>query len=243
MFAYSLLALPIFRWFERDAGRSSIAWLGRLAEVRGGILLFVIPLALARLLVQPYFPEDHGWLDFVYSFLFFVLGYILYSDDRFLAAVRRDRWLLFAGGVLTLVAFGGLSAVFGDQALEWGVTFVVPWSIVLIFLFALSSWCWVVCVLYLAMTRLNFTNKWLVYGNETIMPFYLLHQPVIIVIAYFVVQWDAGILVKLLVVLFASLSVTLGLVELLVRPLKPVRMLFGMKPRRRKEVKDKTSLA
>jgi surface polysaccharide O-acyltransferase-like enzyme len=195
----------------------------------------VIPLTLARLLVQPYFPQDHGWLDFVYSFLFFVLGHILYSDNRFLRAVRRDRWLLVAGGVFTLVAFGGLSAVFGDQAFEWAVTFVVPWSVVLIFLFALSSWCWALCVLYLAMTRLNFTNRWLVYSNETIMPVYLLHQPVIIVIAYFVVQWDADILVKLLVVLFGSLLVTIGLVELLIRPFRLTRRLFGMKLRRRQE--------
>ena len=80
------------------------------------------------------------------------------------------------------------------------------------------------------MKYLNFSNKWLVYGNETIMPFYLLHQPVIIVITYFVVQWDVGVLVKLLVVIVGSLLVTLGLIELLVRPFKPVRMLFGMKP-------------
>jgi peptidoglycan/LPS O-acetylase OafA/YrhL len=84
------------------------------------------------------------------------------------------------------------------------------------------------------MKYLNFTNKWLVFGNETIMPFYLLHQPMIIVIAYFVVQWDAGILLKLLVVVISSFMITLGLVELLIRPFKFMRKLFGMKPRRRK---------
>jgi peptidoglycan/LPS O-acetylase OafA/YrhL len=67
------------------------------------------------------------------------------------------------------------------------------------------------------------------------MPFYLLHQPVIIVIAYFVVQWDVGITLKLLAILGGSLLVTLGLIELLIRPFKVTRMLFGMKPRRRKE--------
>jgi glucan biosynthesis protein C len=67
------------------------------------------------------------------------------------------------------------------------------------------------------------------------MPFYLLHQPVIIVIAYFVVQWDLGVTLKLLVILVGSLLVTLGLVELLIRPFKFTRMLFGMKPRRGKK--------
>ena len=141
LFAYSLLALPVFSWFKGDAGQSFISWLGRLVEKRGGILLFLIPLAVSRVLVQPFAPEEHGWLDFVYSFLFFVLGYILYADDRFLSAVQRDRWLLVAGGVLNLVAFGGLYAAAGDTALEWVQveTFVVPGSIIGIFLFTLSS--------------------------------------------------------------------------------------------------------
>lgn len=94
LFVYSLLALPVFRWFKRDAGGTFISWLGRLVEVRGAILLFALPLALARVLVQPFFAvEERGWLDFVYLFLFFILGYIIYSDERFLSAVRRDRWL------------------------------------------------------------------------------------------------------------------------------------------------------
>jgi hypothetical protein len=159
LFTYALVALPVFRWFERDAGRSFIAWLGRLVEVRGGILLFIIPLALSRVVVQPFFPEEHGWLDFVFSFLFFILGYIIYSDDRFLSAIRRDRWLLVAGGLLSQVVGFGLYAAAGDVYLEWAEAFIMPWSIITIFLFALSGWCWALCVLYLAMRHLNFSSS------------------------------------------------------------------------------------
>jgi peptidoglycan/LPS O-acetylase OafA/YrhL len=245
LFAYSLLALPVFRWFQRDTGINFIAWLGRLVEVRGGILLFILPLALARILVQPFdpHPQEHTWLDFVYMFLFFILGYIIYSDDRFLSAIRRDRWLLFGSGIVGLAAYFGLSVVYGDIVFEWAQKFVLPWSIILIFAFTLMSWGWALDVLYLAMRHLNFSNKWLVYGNETIMPFYLLHQPVIILISFFVVQWEAGILVKLLVVVISSFLITLGLVELLIRPFRPMRRLFGMKPRGRKEEETKTTLA
>jgi peptidoglycan/LPS O-acetylase OafA/YrhL len=163
------------------------------------------------------------------------LGYIIFSDNRFLNAVRRDRWLLFGGGIAGLTVFFGLVAAYGDVAFEWGLTFVVPWSIITIFAFVLMSWGWALDVLYLAMKRLNFSNKRLEYGNETILPFYLLHQPVIIVISFFVVQWDVGIFIKLLVIGSSSLLVTLGLVELLIKPFKTMRMLFGMKPRRRRE--------
>ena len=178
-----------------------ISWLGHLVEKRGGIFLFVIPLALARILVQPFVSADeHGWLDFVYFFLFFVLGYIMYADDRFQNSVRRDRWLLFASGIAGLVAYFALAIVYGEEVvLEWGLTFVFPGSIIANIIFVLMSWGWALFVLYLAMTHLNFSNRLLVYGNDTIMPFYLLHHPMIIVVSYFVVQWNAGIMVKLLV--------------------------------------------
>jgi peptidoglycan/LPS O-acetylase OafA/YrhL len=245
LFSFSLLALPIFRWFQRDAGGSLIAWLGRLVEKRGGIILFVIPLALARVLVQPFAPVDeHGWLDFTYFFLFFLLGHIIYADGRFVTAVRRDRWLLFASGLAGMVVYFALTVLYGeDVVLGWGMTFVFPGSIIANLIFALMSWGWALFVLALAMKYLNFSNKWLVYGSDTIMPFYLLHQPVIVGVAYFVVQWDAGILLKLLVVGISSLFITLGLVELLIRPFKPMRRLFGMKPRRGKEEKAKTAVA
>jgi glucan biosynthesis protein C len=231
LFAYSLIALPLFMWFRRDAGQRTIGWLARLGQRRGGLLLFAMPLVAIRLLLQPYFPAYQGWTDFVYTLAFFAYGYTLYADERFAPAVRRDWPLTLAGGVLcTLLVFvgGAIGLVYewidspGEPGfyLYWGV-----WSI--------NGWCWTLFMLYIGMRYLDFTNKWLVYGRETIVPFYLLHHPVIIGIAFFVVQWNAGIMVKYLVVVLASLLVTLGLVELVIKRIGLLRGLFGMKTRRR----------
>lgn len=246
LFLFSLLALPVFNWFKREAGNTFKTWLGRLVEIRGGILLFVIPLSLARALVMPFVPvtEEHGWIDFVYMFLFFVLGYIIYSDDRFIQAVRRDRWLLFTSGIVGLAAYFALSAVYGeDVVIGWGLTFSFPGSFIGNLFFALISWGWAIFVLYLAMKYLNFSNKLLVYANETIMPFYLLHQPVIIVIAYFVVHWNISILAKILVIGISSLLVALALIEVLIKPFGSMRSLFGMKPKRSKGEEIKSFVA
>jgi peptidoglycan/LPS O-acetylase OafA/YrhL len=81
------------------------------------------------------------------------------------------------------------------------------------------------------MRFLDTTNKWLQYSREASYPFFFVHQPVIIFIAFYAVQWDTGILVKFLVVVIGSFTITLGLYELLVRRINPVRTLFGMKPR------------
>ena len=108
------------------------------------------------------------------------------------------------------------------------VLFQIVWSI--------TSWSAVVFMLSLGAKYLTFNNKMLAYANEAVLPFYLLHQPVIIVVAYFVVQWEVGIPLKLLVILISSFFITLGLVELLIRPFKPMRRLFGMKVRRESKV-------
>ena len=53
----------------------------------------------------------------------------------------------------------------------------------------------------------------------------------IIFIAFFVVQWEVNLWIKLLVVVTGSFALSLGIYELLVRRINPVRALFGMKPR------------
>jgi len=99
----------------------------------------------------------------------------------------------------------------------------------------------VIFLLYAGMRFLDFRDKWLAYGQEAVMPFYLLHQPVIFVIAFFVVQWDtstmlgtgAAILLKLPVIVLSAFVVTLGLYQVVIRRVKPVRAFFGMKPKKR----------
>jgi hypothetical protein len=229
LFAYSLIALPLFLWFRQDAGRRSIAWLGGLCDRRGGLFLFLIPLVLAQLLLRPFFPAEHHWADFVYTFVFFVCGYILFADKRFTQAVRRDWPLMLAAGILSTLYFVVTAAA--GVALEWMSTpgipqFYLGWSI-----FSVNSWCLSIFVLYIGMRYLDFTSKWLRYGQETIVPFFVLHQPVIITIAFYVVQWDAGITAKLLIVVLGSFVVSLGLVELIIKRFDLLRRLFGMRPR------------
>ena len=94
------------------------------------------------------------------------MGYIIYSDDRFLSAIRGDRWLIFTSGIAGLCAFFALSAVYGeDFVIAWGLTYIFPGSFIANLFFSLISWGWALFVLSLAITGLNFSNKWLVYGN------------------------------------------------------------------------------
>src|SRR4029453_18066798 len=68
------------------------------------------------------------------------------------------------------------------------------------------------------------------YGNEAVLPFYVLHEPVIVAVAWVIVRWPAPLLVKYLSVVAASFILTLALYEGLVRHFQLARFLFGMKP-------------
>jgi len=63
-----------------------------------------------------------------------------------------------------------------------------------------------------------------------VLPFYVLHEPVIVAVAWVIVRWPAPLLVKYLSVVAASFILTLALYEGLVRRFQLARLLFGMKP-------------
>jgi hypothetical protein len=225
LFLHSLIALPLFMWLKRDAGQRTIDWLIRLGQRQGGLLLFVIPLAIIQLVLRPYFPDYGDWADFVTMLAFFVYGYVLYADQRFVQTVRRDWRLWFVVGVVStiFILVGGAAGI----ATEWLDSPGTPGFYLGWIVWSINAWCWTLFMLYAGMRYLDFTNKWLVYGRETIVPFYLLHHPAIIGVAYFVVQWGIPTLVKWLAVLLGSFLVTLGLIEIIKR-VPVVRGLFGI---------------
>ena len=69
------------------------------------------------------------------------------------------------------------------------------------------------------------------YANEAVLPFYLLHEPVIVAAAWLIVRWHAPVPAKYAALVIVSFAATLGLYEALVRPFRLTRLLSGMKPR------------
>jgi glucan biosynthesis protein C len=202
--------------------------MARLCEHRGAILLFTIPLAIARCLLLPLFPAEHDWADFVFEMLFFALGFILFADEGFARTIRRDGRLLFTVGTVIALGLVGMYLM-GVPVVTWGETPGVAQFYVIQPLISAVGVCYSLAMLFVGMRFLDFTNRWLRYGREAALPFFVLHQPVIIVIAFFVVQWNAGIWLKLPIVVLSSFVVSISLYELLVRRIGPLQRALGMK--------------
>jgi glucan biosynthesis protein C len=236
LFVFALSTLPVFVALKQETGRRLVAWLAWLVRRRGGLLIFVVPLVMVRFLLQRGKPSDpYGWADFCYRLLFFVSGYVLIADERFLRAIRRDCWMHLIVAVLCSLFL--LSMAAGVPVYEWLGSpstsgFYVSWIV-----WCLYGWCWTMVALYVGMRYLDRSNRWLQYSREASYPFFVFHQPAIISVAFFVVQWNTsnvlgvgvGLVVKLLAVVFGSFCLSLGLYELFVRRVDLVRFLFGMK--------------
>ncbi|HSF83202.1 MAG TPA: acyltransferase family protein [Anaerolineales bacterium] len=226
LFVFSLVALPMLIWL-RDKGQGFISKLAGLCERRGGILLFASVPLIIQVVFRPFFPDPQNWADFFFELYFFLSGYVIFSDKRFAQALRRDRWLELGVGILAFIGIvvtlmmGNAEELFSNPetpgySLFWGIA-------------AVDAWCFSTFMLYIGMRFLDFSNRWTRYGQEAIVPFYLLHQPVIIAIAFYVVQWQACVVLKMITVVLSSLIITLAIYELLLRRSIPLRSVFGMK--------------
>ena len=233
LFSFALLSIPFFLWLKSQSGQRLISWMARQSEHRGRILLFILPLLVVELGLRPFFPIEHDWADFFFLMSFFVLGYVLFADQRFAQAIRRDWWIIL---IVAIAVLALLLAMLGfADPLTWSETpstpeFYLVWSLVTV-----SAFSWTAFVLFIGMRFLDFSHAWLRYGQEAVLPFFMVHQPVIIVIAFFVVEWSIGIPVKLLAVVIGSFVLSLGLYELVIRRIGPLRAVFGMTPKRQDE--------
>jgi len=91
------------------------------------------------------------------------------------------------------------------------------------------DWFMFLAFLGFARQQLSFLSPILGYANQAVLPFYILHQPVLLCIGFFVVQWQIPDLLKYMVIAVPSFMLIIGLYEFLVRRINLMRFMFGIK--------------
>jgi peptidoglycan/LPS O-acetylase OafA/YrhL len=219
LLVFSVVALPLFLWLRSSGGVRVLARATTIFRAPGVIFLLILPLAVADGLLP-----DLGGKNPVFFLLLFVYGYLLVASEHLQQAVDRHRWwalaLAVVMSVITLIAV----------TLNLQPTKFSPADIGLFFARMATAWCWTLALLGLGRRYLTASGPLLRYAREASYPVYILHQTVIVLIAFVVVGWQVNIGLKYLAILLAALVGTVLVYELLVRRYGPVRFLFGMKP-------------
>jgi peptidoglycan/LPS O-acetylase OafA/YrhL len=232
LFLISLMSLPLLLYLRSGQGRRWVARIAGWCDSRGGIFLFVIPLSLASIGLRGFFETQYSWADLFWYAIFFVIGYMMAADKRFTVSVRRHGWICLALWIVGFAGAGLIVSVLGYNPYPGKepfslvyVLFQIAWSI--------TSWSAVVFVLNIGARHLNTNHKFLAYGNEAVLPFYLFHQTIILCVGWYVIRWDMGILFKLLIIAVVSFPLIMILYELFVRRFNIVRFFFGMRPKKK----------
>jgi hypothetical protein len=227
LFVFCLALLPLFRWLKIGGGQHMLDRAGNLLARPGAIFWLALPIALLRSALDPdtLLGSDRfgGWGLPIYI-VFFVYGFIVISHAGVQQRIQQLRRVSLVAGILIVAALIPLSAVWGDTSFGT-LEYVVANSA-----YALLSWCWLLAILGFGMKYFNRNSTRLPYANEAVLPFYILHQPVLLSIGYFIVPLPIPDLLKWLIIASTSFVTIMALYEFIVRRVNVLRFLFGMKP-------------
>jgi glucans biosynthesis protein C len=241
---FSLVLLPLLAFLRGPRGRRLTGRLAGIAEHHSTVVM--LGAAIPLMAVEAGFGPDvntGGWERTAYIFPF-LYGFLAASDPRFETALRRSRWPALAvacAATAALVTWAG--ALGGPDAGLSGVP--AGWSA----LQGLAGWTWLAAIMGFAWSlsarrtpplrtgpaRAGVTGGRLSgaarYANEAVLPFYLLHEPVIVAVAWVIVRWHLPLPAKYAALVIVSFAATLVLYETLVRRFRVTRLLAGIKPR------------
>ncbi|MFE4667379.1 acyltransferase [Streptomyces sp. NPDC056716] len=171
-----------------------------------------------------------GWNRWAYL-VFFLYGYALADDLRIRAATRR---LARPVGVLGLLLFAATAP--GFMTLDDPLTDRAAFAVLTRALFGAAGWCWVVAILGLLdrPERAEVPSspgraRARAYLAAAALPVYVLHQPIVVAVAYGVVGWPAPMVVKYTAIVAGSLVVIFAVYEVGIRRARVTRFLLGMR--------------
>jgi glucan biosynthesis protein C len=231
LIVFEALALPLDRFFHTGIGRKLIQ--GIAAHGQRVVLLagFGALFGVAHFVFRSGMVVDSASASVVNGalltqfFLAYLFGYLIYADQRLEAAARAVGPLAL---LLACVTWGALETInlTLSASRPGGPLAYAAYSL----LSGYTSWLWVVAILSYGMRYLTESNGVLRYLNEAAYPAYVIHMPILSLIALYVVRWDLPLLVKLVFITVTTLAATLALYDVLIRRTGFVRMIFGLKP-------------
>lgn len=191
---------------------------GKFLVLRGARLLIVpaLPLALYALVLQSRFPATHDlfhdWYLHAVYFTLFAYGWWIGADAGIWAELKRLRHAALAAG---LVCF-----------------FIQVAAKEMHLLKNLYAWCAVLALLGYAYSHLNRPFGWLGWANESVYPWYLLHQSFVLALGYFLAPHALGPWLEPTAILAGTLLGCWLVTDGLARRIGWLRPLFGLKRRR-----------
>jgi len=226
LFLFTLLMLPLMAWLRHSAaGARVLAGYSRLFARPGLVTMMALPLVALAVLLDPGTPwgarQLGGWTIWEYLFLF-LFGFLLVAGDNVQQSIRRQRWLSLLLGLATAVVAVTLRLLPGESgfgSLRYALYMVMV---------VVGAWSLLLAVWGFSMIHLNVGTRALWLANEAVLPFYIMHQTLIIILGFFVLGWAIPDLLQYLIIAGGTLLIMFALHFGLIRRSNVLRVLFGL---------------
>lgn len=222
LLAYTLIYLtlrPLFKLF-------GIWFTNHQVSMLFIFFLPVIILTLYGFWLRPNYPQTNAlfddWYNHAVYFSVFLFGYLAAKSEHTINTIIRHASLLIKCALMSYF----LSLVIFQT--DWLIFSGITWKILVNFLIYANIWLWILsCVAY-AGKYLNKPSPALTYLNEAILPWYILHQTVIIIVAMTLSSFALGGSLEAFTVIVATFGICALLYEVIKR-FTIARFMFGMK--------------
>ncbi|MGB3393881.1 MAG: acyltransferase family protein [Stenotrophomonas sp.] len=226
-----LVAVPLLRWLRERLGNAEPTRLS-------AILLLALPafwLLGVRLWLAPHFEETHAlfddWVVHAESLPLFLLGYVLATRAGFWNWARRLRWRTLVAAALAIgvelgLRWAGHHPPAGPMP-EWALH--VPWYTIERIARVTYTWMALLAIFGWGRALLDRPFRWLPYASEAVFSWYILHQTLIVALAYWLMPMKLGVALEASLVVAGTVAGCLLLHECLIRRIGWLRPLFGLK--------------
>ncbi len=227
LLVYSLAFSGLFVYLRNRPENRFIIWLDKMLQKPRNLYLFIIPLYFAETLMEPFFPSTHAlvgdWFNLVNYGMLFLFGYLLISVKetfwKSLEAVKRPALVLGISGFALLLLI--------NMFIEDSVVVHFTEGLIKV----VNLWSWTLTLFAYGAQYLNRQSQLLAYCNQAVYPYYILHQTVTIIIAYFLMDLSWSVSWKFFVLTLGTFLVSGIIYELFIRRIKLLWPFFGLKSR------------
>jgi glucans biosynthesis protein C len=231
LFAYNLLSIPVYRFMQSD-NRIMVKLVSLQAKpiwIYVFIAIAIIPYTFLSVRYPVTYDLIHDYARHSFYIFFVLAGLLTYRFSGIMEYIESNRATFFRFAFASMVTINVVRWNGWEPQNIWTDWLSNPLSYVYLFLLNANSWLWVLTLLGYGKRYLNKESKGLEYCNKAVYPFYILHQTVIVIIGYYVVQTKDDAALKYIFLLAECLVVTAFIYHLYIRPYKYVRFSFGVK--------------
>jgi len=224
LFLFSLILYPLLRWLKGN-GRGFLIKLDGVIAKTGVLYTLMLPpfLLFALFGIDSPLMEGNGGYPYIAYLWILLLGFLIVSGERLQEKIQKLRWASLSVGLAMVSGYCVLYALTADKE-SMSLNLVLA-----VVLRVFGGWICVLGFFGLAAQYLTAPTPKLAYANEAVLPFYIFHQTVLLVVGYFVLQWGLPDVFEWAAIVVISFAIIMALYEFGVRRWNVMRFLFGMR--------------